>query len=166
MQSSLGADRVGAQEDPVLPRGQPSEDLGFHRLGTNEPQVGLQPTEGVGEKLANSSRVTRTSSSQSRSSGAKVTNPAASASAARSGLPNRPRARSRSAALPPKPAPQAGQTVCHRVPAVIGVGEFEDGDSEILVGRRAVEHEGTIGRQRQLTEGAGETAPWLDQGDQ
>src|SRR6187431_2785221 len=38
-QGALLADRVRALEDPVLPGGQPSEDLGLHRLGAGEAQI-------------------------------------------------------------------------------------------------------------------------------
>src|SRR4249919_4043814 len=47
-QGALLADRVRALEDPVLPGGQPSEDLGLHRLGAAEPQVRLHAGERVG----------------------------------------------------------------------------------------------------------------------
>src|SRR5580692_6998932 len=41
------ADRIGALEDPVLPRGQAAENLGLHGLGAAEPQIGLEPGEAV-----------------------------------------------------------------------------------------------------------------------
>src|SRR3954467_15353996 len=49
-QRALGADGVGPDEDPVLPRGQPAEDLRLHRLGSGEAQVRLHPGERVGRQ--------------------------------------------------------------------------------------------------------------------
>src|SRR5512132_83182 len=40
--------RVGALEDPVLPGGQPAEDLGLHGLGAGEAEVRLHAGERVG----------------------------------------------------------------------------------------------------------------------
>src|SRR5262245_1012284 len=48
LQRALGADRVGALEDPVLPRAQPAENLRFHRLRTGETQVSLHARESIG----------------------------------------------------------------------------------------------------------------------
>src|SRR5215475_9235732 len=42
LQRALVADRVRALEDPVLPGGEPREDLRLHRLGPAEAQVRLQ----------------------------------------------------------------------------------------------------------------------------
>src|SRR5690606_2210850 len=39
---------VRPDEAPVLPGGEPAEDLRFHRLGTNEPEVCLHARERVG----------------------------------------------------------------------------------------------------------------------
>src|SRR5215468_12729873 len=50
LERALLADRVGALEDPVLPGGQPREDLRFHGLGPGEAQIGLEPGEAVGRK--------------------------------------------------------------------------------------------------------------------
>src|SRR5262245_27603652 len=47
-QGALGADGVGALEDPVLPRREPSEDLRLHRLGAGEAEAGLHTGERVG----------------------------------------------------------------------------------------------------------------------
>src|ERR1700685_292502 len=44
------ADRVGALEDPVLPRGQAGEDFRFHGLGTGEAQIRFHAGEAVGRK--------------------------------------------------------------------------------------------------------------------
>ena len=46
-QGTLGAHGVGPLEDPVLPGGQPAEDLGLHGLGPGEAEVGLHAREGV-----------------------------------------------------------------------------------------------------------------------
>ena len=73
--------------------------------GPTKRRLASMPVSASGEKLARSSRERRTSSSQSRSSGAKVTRPAASASAATSCLPSRPRARQG-----PPPAPRSGSS--------------------------------------------------------
>src|SRR5262245_66486002 len=43
LERTLLADRVGALEDPVLPGGQPREDLRFHGLGAGEAQIGFEP---------------------------------------------------------------------------------------------------------------------------
>src|SRR6516164_7256064 len=47
-QRALVADRVRALEDPVLPGGQPREDLRLHRLRPAEAQVRLHAGERVG----------------------------------------------------------------------------------------------------------------------
>src|SRR5258708_22812961 len=44
------ADRVGALEDPVLPRRQAGEDLRFHGLGPGEAQIGFHAGEAVGRE--------------------------------------------------------------------------------------------------------------------
>src|SRR5690348_15156270 len=44
------ADRVGPLEDPVLPRGQPREDLRLHGLRPGEAQVRLHAGERVGRE--------------------------------------------------------------------------------------------------------------------
>src|SRR6202012_1284691 len=44
------ADRVRPLEDPVLPRAQAAEDLGFHGLGAGEAQVGLKPGQAIGRE--------------------------------------------------------------------------------------------------------------------
>ena len=41
------ADRVGALEDPVLPRGQAREDFRFHGFGSDETQVGFHAGQAV-----------------------------------------------------------------------------------------------------------------------
>src|SRR3979411_2050866 len=38
---------VGPYEDPVLPGGEPAEDLGLTRLGADEPVIGCHPGERV-----------------------------------------------------------------------------------------------------------------------
>src|SRR5271165_7283228 len=47
-QRAVRAGRVGPVEYPVLPGGQPAEDLRFHGLWAGEPVVGLQAGERVG----------------------------------------------------------------------------------------------------------------------
>src|ERR1700676_3652469 len=49
-QRAVFADRVGALEDPVLPRRQAREDFRFHGLGTDEAQIGFHAGEAVGRK--------------------------------------------------------------------------------------------------------------------
>src|SRR5207249_5985199 len=44
----LLAGRVRAREDPVLPRGEPPEDLGLERLGPDEAQARFHAGERVG----------------------------------------------------------------------------------------------------------------------
>src|SRR5262245_56979959 len=46
-QRALLADRVGALEDPVLPRGQPRKDFRFHRLWPGEAQACVHAGEAV-----------------------------------------------------------------------------------------------------------------------
>src|SRR3981189_3495019 len=46
-QRALFADRVGALEDPVLPRGQAREDFRFHGFGSDETQVGFHAGQAV-----------------------------------------------------------------------------------------------------------------------
>ena len=43
LQRAVLADGVGPLEDPVLPRAQPAENLGFHGFRTGEAQIGLEP---------------------------------------------------------------------------------------------------------------------------
>ena len=79
LERALFADRVGALEDPVLPGGQPGKDFRFHGLRVRRSADWLRGRSAPsGEKLARSSRKTRTSSSQSMSSSAKVTSPSCS----------------------------------------------------------------------------------------
>src|SRR3954470_4398558 len=47
-QCSLGAGGVGPLEDPVLPGGEPAEDLGLGGLPAGEAEVGLHAGERVG----------------------------------------------------------------------------------------------------------------------
>src|SRR3954470_3530756 len=49
-QCSLGASGVGPLEDPVLPGGEPAEDLRLGGFLTGEAQVGLHAGEGVGRE--------------------------------------------------------------------------------------------------------------------
>src|SRR6266567_8929637 len=49
-QRAVLADRVGALEDPVLPRGQTREDFRFHRLGSDEAQIRFHAGEAVGRE--------------------------------------------------------------------------------------------------------------------
>src|SRR3954452_20541608 len=49
-QRAFLADRIGALEDPVLPRGEAREDFRFHRLGADEAQVGFHAGEAVGRE--------------------------------------------------------------------------------------------------------------------
>src|SRR5712671_1408867 len=44
------ADRVGALENPVLPRRQPREDFRFHGFGADEAQIGFHAGEAVGRE--------------------------------------------------------------------------------------------------------------------
>src|ERR1700738_2572517 len=44
------ADRVGALEDPVLPRRQAREDFRFHGLRSDEAQIGFHAGEAVGRE--------------------------------------------------------------------------------------------------------------------
>ena len=89
-QRAVGADGVGALEDPVLPRREAGEDLRLHRLRADEA-AGWPPSpvSASGEKLLRSSSISRTSSSQSMSSGVNVTSSASAASAASRSLPMR-----------------------------------------------------------------------------
>src|SRR3982074_1525405 len=50
LERAVLADRVGALEDPVLPRRQAREDFRFHGLGPDEAQVGFHAGETVGRK--------------------------------------------------------------------------------------------------------------------
>src|SRR6266542_3785347 len=61
--------RVGALEDPVLPGGEPAEDLRLAGFRAGEPEIGLHAGQRVRRELARSSTTSRTSSAQSRSSG-------------------------------------------------------------------------------------------------
>src|SRR4051812_43303289 len=49
-QRPLLANRIGPDEDPVLPGGEAPEDLGFHRLGAGEAKIRFHPREGVRRK--------------------------------------------------------------------------------------------------------------------
>src|SRR5882724_3905140 len=49
-QRTVLADRVGALEDPVLPRRQPRKDFRLHGLGTYEAQIGFHAGQAVGRK--------------------------------------------------------------------------------------------------------------------
>src|SRR6266481_5127490 len=49
-QRAVLADRVGALEDPVLPRRQPREDFRFHGLGADEAQIRFHAGEAVGRE--------------------------------------------------------------------------------------------------------------------
>src|SRR6185503_10719135 len=49
-QRAVFTDRIGALEDPVLPRRQAREDFRFHGLGTYEAQIGFHAGEAVGRK--------------------------------------------------------------------------------------------------------------------
>src|SRR3954464_10699622 len=49
-QRALFANRIGPDEDPVLPGGEAPEDLGFHRLGPGEAEVRFHSSKGVGRE--------------------------------------------------------------------------------------------------------------------
>src|SRR3954469_2035177 len=49
-QRAVFADRVGALEDPVLPRRQAREDFRFHGLWANEAQIGFHAGKTIGRK--------------------------------------------------------------------------------------------------------------------
>src|SRR5882757_4969035 len=49
-QRAVFTDRVGALEDPVLPRGEAREDFRFHGLWANEAQIGFHAGETVGRE--------------------------------------------------------------------------------------------------------------------
>ena len=113
LQRAFFADGVRPLEDPVLPRRQPAEDLRLHRLGPGEAQVRFEAGHRVGRERGARLDRQRTSSSQSISSGAKVTSPASSASAALNG-PSRASERRRLVRLAEEPRLQPRQPVAHR----------------------------------------------------
>src|SRR4026209_1486597 len=45
---ALVSDGIGPLKNPVLPRGEPSEDLRFHRFRAGKTQVGFHPRQRVG----------------------------------------------------------------------------------------------------------------------
>src|SRR5207248_112437 len=47
LERAVVADRIGALEDPVLPRAQAAEDLGLHRLRAGEAQVCLHRAQRI-----------------------------------------------------------------------------------------------------------------------
>src|SRR5437762_12059997 len=49
-QRALLSNRIGALEDPVLPRGEAGKDFGFHGLGTGEAKVRFHAGEPVGRE--------------------------------------------------------------------------------------------------------------------
>src|ERR1700694_4887833 len=49
-QRAFLADRVGALEYPVLPRGEAREDFRFHGLGSDEAQIGFHAGEAIGRE--------------------------------------------------------------------------------------------------------------------
>src|SRR5258707_14973512 len=50
LQRALRSGRVGTLEDPVLPGREAREDLGLHRLGAGEAQVGFHADQPVGRE--------------------------------------------------------------------------------------------------------------------
>src|SRR5712691_6321103 len=50
LERALRADRVGALEDPVLPSGEPAEDLRLHGFWPGEAQVGFHAGQRVGRE--------------------------------------------------------------------------------------------------------------------
>src|SRR5882762_7726690 len=48
LERAVGAYRVGANENPVLPRGETAEDAGFQRFVSAEAEIGFEAGEGVG----------------------------------------------------------------------------------------------------------------------
>src|SRR5207248_9592125 len=65
----------------------------------------------------------------------------------------------------PEAALQSGQAVGHRTPALVGVGQDQFGGGQVVVGvlEGALQHEGPVGGQDQLGQGAGEAAARGDQ---
>ena len=116
------------------------------------------PVSASGESAARLSIASRTSSSQSSSSGANVTRPASSASAASNGPLVREQLR-----RPARGSPR--NRVSSRVsPLLIVSGPPFIADSAIVFGRVGiVEHVGAIGGERQLEQRAGEAAARLDE---
>src|SRR4030088_2819950 len=50
LERAVFADRVGALEDPVLPRRQAREDFRFHGFGPDEAQIGFHAGEAIGRE--------------------------------------------------------------------------------------------------------------------
>src|SRR5712692_10599587 len=48
LQRSAGADSVRADEDPVLPGGEPAEDSRLKRFTRSKAQIRFEPREGIG----------------------------------------------------------------------------------------------------------------------
>ncbi len=123
-QGALGPDGVGALEDPVLPRREPGEDLGLHRLRAREAQVGLHAGEGVGREAGALLEGEAHLVVPVDVVGREVTRPAPAASARRAG-PCRcaPRARSSVVGVAPEAASPAGTGRSPSGTSRVGVGE-------------------------------------------
>ena len=116
-----------------------------------------------GEKLARSSRNRRISSSQSRSSSARVTRPSASASAASSGRPMSDELFERFR-LAQETGRQPAPAVAHRERAgEIDIAKGDRGRRHVVAIGVTDQHEGTVGRKHDLGKRAGKARARLDQ---
>ena len=155
---ALLADGVGTLEDPVLPGGEAAEDLRLHRFGAGEAQVGLHAGERVGREARRSSKASRTSSSQSISSGAENTRPASSASGATNGPVVREHRSTRCGLA------EEAHLQTRLRPLLIGYAPAFIGESwMVLVSSSSCEHVGAVGGERQLEERAGKGIARLDE---
>jgi len=117
--------------------------------------------------MARSSIAIRTSSAQSRSSGAKVTRPSRSARSAVSGRPALAPAAASASASAVEAGGQPGQAVAHRQRAQVHRTDREHGrvGARIHILEHPCQLEGAVGGQRQFEQRAGEAAARLYQGD-
>ena len=110
-QRTLLAHSVRPLEDPVLPRRQPAEDFVSIVSGPTNRRLASMPVSASGETPRGASTASRTSSSQSSSSGANDTRPASSAAAHRTGPASRENFRDASW-FSEEPRLQAGSARC------------------------------------------------------
>ena len=131
--------------------------------GPAKRRLASRPVRPSGEKLARSSRNTRTSSSQSMSSSAKVTRPSSCARSASSILPRSALAASTSAGLAKKAAGEPREPVRHRIGAEIGVAERDRCRRLVVAVAGADQHVGAVAGEGEFGERAGKARARLDQ---
>src|SRR5579883_1996215 len=159
------ARRVGTLEDPVLPGGEPAEDLALDGLGAGEAERGLHAGERVGREaralledeayLVGPVDVVGGEGDEPR----RLRRPGVERRADEAAAGFEP------LAVVEEAAGEAAEPVRHGIEPEIRLAERDRRRRAVVALERAVEHVAAVGGEHELEKGAGEAASRLDERD-